>query len=70
MLNENEFVLFFTLVGVGHLLCACLTWLRQDRWAAEAQRGKPFLRWCSGQRLLNVELTLGVFFLGLAVTLM
>lgn len=69
MSNDGAFVVIFAVVGVGHLAMAYLTWLRRARWEANAQRWKGFMRWFTGQRMVNSGLALGVFYLGLALAL-
>ena len=66
MSDDEAFTVICAVVGVGHMLGAYATWSRRARWEADAER-RGFMRWLSGQRQLNTELALGVFFLGLAI---
>jgi hypothetical protein len=67
MSNNEALTVIFTVVGLGHLAMAYITWSRRAEWKADAERWKGFMRWITGQRKLNAELALGVLFLGPAV---
>ncbi|WP_030780745.1 hypothetical protein [Streptomyces sp. NRRL S-920] len=65
----DAFNVVYTVLGISFFAQSYLTWAKRDCWDEDRARCRKPMVWLTGRTGLNFEIAMGVFFLGIAVTL-